>query len=366
MASESRLEAPPVEPEAQAPGREEDAGEAPDAVEALEELEEILREDPWSFQFFQAVRLLRRLHPSSRGVGEFASPSREVARFSTNPRLGFPAGEIQELALDDAEPARMEVNFMGLVGNKGVLPLHYSRTVRQQEKGEEPGAFRDFLDMFQHRLLSLFYRAWEKSRPWVAFERGQPDSLSSRIFDLLGLGGPHLRGRMEVPDESLLFYPQLLASRHRTAWGLERLLEDYLEVPTTVEQFVGGWYPLEKGAQCELDDEPGPGAPGLGLQTIVGDEIWDPQARVRIRLGPLPRDRYEEFLPGGNGHRALQSLAEFFSDGQHDFEIQLVLARDDTPSLELGSEKDPTPLGWLTWLRTRPMTRDPDETTLTI
>jgi type VI secretion system protein ImpH len=357
MASESRLEAPPVEAGAEAPLPEE---------EALDELEKILGEDPWSFEFFQAVRLLRRLHPASRGVGEFAAPDREVARFSTNPGLGFPSGEIHELELEDSEPARMAVNFLGLVGNKGVLPLHYSRMVRRGEKPEERSALRDFLDIFQHRLISLFYRAWEKSRFYVPFERGQPDPLSSRIFDLLGLGGPHLRGRMDIPDESLLFYPQLLGPRQRTAWGLERLLEDYLEVPVEVEQFVGGWYPLSKDAQLELDDEPGPSAPGLGLQTIVGDEIWDPQARVRIRLGPLPRDRYEDFLPGRKGHRAVRALTEFFSNGQYDFEIQLVLARDDTPPLELGKEEEPTPLGWLTWLRTRPMSRDPDETTLTL
>jgi len=332
----------------------------------LDELEAFLREDPTSFEFFQAVRLLRRFRPSSRGVGEFARPSEEVARFSSNPSLGFPAGQIQSMDREGPEQDWMEVNFMGLVGNSGVLPLHYSRMVRALEKGEGSNSLRDFLDIFQHRLISLFYRAWEKTHFFVPFERGDGDAVSSRIFDLLGLGGPHLRGRMAVPDESLLFYPQLLGPRQRTAWGLEEMIEDYLEVPATVQQFVGGWYALSKGTQCELDDEPGPASPGLGLQTIVGDEVWDPQAKVRIRLGPLPRGRYEEFLPGGEGYRALQALATFFVNGQYDLEVQLVLAREDTPSLELGREEDPTPLGWLSWLRTRPLTRDPDETTLTI
>jgi len=345
MASESRSETPPL---------------------GLEELEETLRTDAYSFDFFQAVRLLRLLRPRQEGVGDFAIPSEEAVRFTTNPSLAFPPGEIQELTWEPDGQPRLEVNFFGLVGNQGVLPLHYSRLVLAMDR-EESNPLRAFLDIFQHRLISLFYRAMEKGRFYAPYERGEEDPVSSRLLELIGLRSKTLRGLMGIPDDDLLFYSGLLGLQQRNAASLERIIQDYLEVPAQIEQFVGGWYTLSEESQIRLDDEVDDLSPQLGEQTVVGDEFWDPQARVRIRIGPLSRDRYENFLPGGRSHKALKTLTTFFSNGQFDFEIQLILAKEDVPPMVLGAETDDaTPLGWCTWIRTRTFDRDADETTLTL
>jgi type VI secretion system protein ImpH len=330
----------------------------------LRGLEDALRTDPHEFDFFQAVRLLRLLRPEQEGVGTFALPSQEAVRFTTNPSLAFPPGEVQELTWEpDAQP-KLEVNFLGLVGNQGVLPLHYSRLVLAMDReGDNP--LRAFLDIFQHRLTSLFYRAMEKGRFYAPFEREEADPVSARLLELLGLKNRMLRGLLDVPDDDLLFYAGLLGLQQRNAAALERILQDYFEVPAQVEEFVGGWYTLSEDAQVRLDDEPDELSPRLGEQTVVGVEFWDPQARVRIRIGPLSRDRYEEFLPGGRCHQPLRTLTTFFSNGQFDFELQLILAREDVPSVVLGAEPaDVTPLGWSTWIQTRPFRRDADETIL--
>ena len=99
---------------------------------------------------------------------------------------------------------------------------------------------------------------------------------------------------------------------------------------------------------------------------MSGDEIWDQQGRVRIRLGPLTRRRYDEFLPGGASYTALQALTRFFGNDQFDFEIQLVLARDEAPQFRLEADEVPLPLGWTTWLHTAPLDRDPDDAMFTL
>jgi type VI secretion system protein ImpH len=326
-----------------------------------------LSEAPESFGFFQAVRLLHRGIQGPKGVGDFADPSEEVVRFSGNPSLSFPAGEVQTLRFDPEGQARMMVNFLGLVGHMGVLPIQYSLLVDDQAATEgDPDGFREFLDIFQHRIISLFYKAWERSHFYVPFERGEDDPLSRRLMDLIGLGSGDLRRRMPIRDEALLFYSGLLGSRHRSAIALERLVEDYFQVPAEVVQFRGGWYGLSADSQCRLDDDDGLGG-GLGEGLAVGDEIWDPQARVLLKVGPLRRDEYDDFLPGGKSHTALKGIVQFFGDGQFDFEVQLVLHRDDVPGIVLGAEEEEAlPLGWCTWIRTRPFSRDADETTFPI
>ena len=150
----------------------------------------------------------------------------------------------------------------------------------------------------------------------------------------------------------------------RSAVALEQLLEDYFQVPVEIGQFVGGWYPLARGTQCMLGDETS-AASQLGIGAVAGNEIWDQQARVRLTIGPLSRRRYDEFLPTGSAYKELRALARFFSEDRFDFEVRLVLARDEVPACVLGDESGAvTPLGWCTWIRSIPFSRDTDETVL--
>ena len=318
-----------------------------------------IEENPGGFSFFQAVRLLEALLPDRSPVGGPGSPQDEAVRFSAHPSLAFPPSEIDELELPEGGPARMSVNFMGLVGPQGVLPLDYTVLVAQRAKARDT-AMRDFLDIFQHRLLSLFYRAWLKHRFLAQRERGERDTVTAHLLDVAGLG---LEGQQTIdgPDvEALAGYGGLMAAQPRRAQGLEQLLSDYFGVEAEVEQFVGDWYPLRLQDQCEIGDDQAMSS-RLGLGALPGDEVWDPQARVRVRLGPLDRARFDAFLPGGGAHATLRKLLLYFSHGEHEFEVQLVLDEDDVPGLVLGSEEDER-LGWTTWLRTRRPDRPADQT----
>jgi type VI secretion system protein ImpH len=333
----------------------------PDTSPALEQL---LRKSPTAFEFFQLVRLLERLSPGRRPVGLFSEPSDEVAQFVVNPDTAFPASEVYSLDLPGGGPATVAVNFMGLTGPEGVLPYYYSLLVSERLRSRDP-ALRDFLDLFHHRIISLFYRAWEKYRFGVAYERDRQDRFTRHLKDLVGLGAGALQDRLGIRDEALLFYAGLLAPQQRSAAALEQLLEDYFAVPVEVEQFVGGWYPLAVSTQCALGEDTD-ASEQLGWGAVAGDEVWDPQARVRLRLGPLTRAQYDRFLPNGAAYEPLQTLTRFFCNDQLDFEVQLILARDEVPACVLGSEGPGAPLGWCTWIRSRTFTRDPADTILTL
>jgi type VI secretion system protein ImpH len=323
-----------------------------------------LRAEPYMFEFFQAVSLLERLLPDRAPVGGFDDPREEVVRFRTATSVAFPASEIQAIdePRDGVGPSRMTVNFMGLTGPQGVLPLTYSLYLAERRRARDDPA-KEFLGIFEHRILSLFYRAWERSHAAVAHGRGERDWLTRHLLNLIGLGTEGLQRQLAIPDEALLYYVGLLGVPTRPAAALEQLLHDYFGITATVHQFVGAWYPLERATQCELDDDAA--STQLGLGAVAGDELWDIQSRVRVRLGPLTREQYERFLPGGSRHEQLRALTRFFGNDEIDFEIQLVLARDDVPACRLG-DGDGLPLGWCTWIKTVPFGRDADETTFTL
>jgi type VI secretion system protein ImpH len=338
----------------------------PPAERAEPEVLARLRAEPQAFEFFQAVSMLERLLPDRAPVGAFNDPRDEVVRFRTPTSVAFPASEIQAMAepRDGVGPTRMTVNFMGLTGPQGLLPLVYSLYLAERRRAHDD-APKEFLGIFEHRALSLFYRAWERGHPAVAHGRGERDWLSRHLLNLLGLGTDGLQGKLPIADEALLFYVGLLGVPTRPAAALEQLIADYFGVPAEIEQFVGAWYPLERTTQCALDEDGGPSAQ-LGLGAVAGDELWDLQSRVRVRLGPLRREQYDQFLPGGAAHDQLRALTRFFGNDQLDFEIQLVLARDEVPPCALGGDAGELPLGWCTWIRTVPFGRDPDETTFTL
>ncbi len=340
------------------------AERAEDSVLKESPVGEALRENPCSFEFFQAVTLLQKLRSERQPVGGFSHPEDEVVHFCANNGLAFPASEIQAIDWESA-PARMTVNFMGLTGPMGVLPYCYSELILARQREKDRG-LQAFLDIFNHRMISFFYRAWSKYRFPVSFHSGEDDLFTRHLLNLIGLGGPGLQDRQAVPDEALLHFAGLLGMQARSAAALEQILNDYFDVPAEVEEFTGAWYRLDSDTQCRMSEDESE-SQQLGLGAVVGDEIWDQQSRVRIKLGPMSLARYQDFLPEGSAFEPLRAITKFFCNDELDFEVQLILKREEAPRCEIGAEGSEGPrLGWITWLRSAPLACDPSETTLNL
>ena len=315
----------------------------------LTEVAVALRERPGLFDFFQAVRILLRMSGDRELIGTFAKPQEEAIRFAAHNTLAFPPTEIS--AIDWEEPApRMVVNFMGLTGPQGVLPYCYSELVMERLRSRDR-TMAAFFDIFNHRMISLFYQAWEKHRSAVAYERDGEDRLSRYLMCLIGLGTGGLDHRLVIRDESLLYYTGLLSLQPKSAAALRQILEGYFGVPADVEQFVGAWQSLDPSNQCVFEDGDSY-SEQLGVGVVVGDEIWDQQSRIRLMLGPLTAEQYLGFLPAGSAFDPLRDLVRFFCGPDLEIEVQLILRHDEVPRCNLGEPGAAGPrLGWFTWMK---------------
>ena len=343
--------------------------------------------EPYRFDFFQAVRLLGRIAPDRVPVGQDGPHAREVARFVQHLSLAFPASSIDELERvygprfarpgltpppvedgADGKPPRMVTAFMGLVGPMGALPTVYTEEL-VGPLGRRRGAAIDFLDLFHHRLVSFFYRAWEKYNLPALWERGAKpgagpglgnDPFSVHLFDLIGLGLAPLRDRQAFPDASLLFHVGIFAQQHRSAVMLERLLRDQFGHPVTVRSFSGQWLRLEPEQRSR------PGRRGtfhaLGRDAVAGRKVWDVQSKFRVRIGPLSFRQFRALLPGGTAADRLMHLVRFYVCAEMDFDVQLILKAEDVPACRMSrDESGAARLGRYAWLKCREFSRDSDD-----
>ena len=318
---------------------------APYGWRKIAPVKEALFDEGYRFGFFQAVHLLETLYPDRVPPGDGIEPEREVVRFSSRVGLDFPASEVDEIRPPEGEgPARMTVNVMGLAGVLGPLPTSVTETLLDRVAHRD-AALRDFLDLFNHRLISILYRARKKYRP--SLDREAPDAgrVARCLYAFLGLGIPPLRGRLEVPDRSLLPFTGLFMSRSRSMRGLELLLRETFSVEAEVVPFRGRWLDLEEEDWTRL----GAGAAGrnqrLGRDAILGRRVWDQAAGFEVRLGPLDAAQLFDFLPTGDGYRAVSGLIRFYVDDRLEPRLRLVCRPGAVPELRLGRAGDAR-LGW--------------------
>lgn len=327
-------------------------------------LNQILKDEPYRFEFFQAVRLLEKVFPEKRAVGRNAMPDQEVVRFRSRIALDFPASEIHQIreTIDDKtgnETSEMLVNFMGMAGVSGVLPQPYTDLVLDRIRHRDTALWA-FLDIFTHRSVSMFYRAWAKYRFPIGYERGN-DSFTGYLFDIAGLGTNGLRGRMNVTDEALLPYVGLIAQKPHSCNAIENVISDFFQIPATAKQFFGQWLTLDSSDYTRLGEKNS----SLGISAIAGTRVWEQQSKFRMRLGPLTFKQFQAFLPNGSAYKPLNSIIKFMVGLELDHDVQLLLKAKQVPSSILTTRAQRRPmLGWTTFLKTVPFKADDEQVVL--
>lgn len=371
MAGENRLAPQPLTPEPAAPAPNAAfAGLAASLRQTADDAARDalffrLNQEPWSFNFYQAVRRLECAHLQLPRLGCSQRPSDDPVRFGQEPTLAFPPATVSRFDLPSPDsPARMYVNFLGLLGPHGPLPLHITEYVRDRQLNQNDPTLACFLNLLNHRMVSLFYRAWAVNQQTVSFDRagGQQASLADRfalyVGALFGIAMESYRQRDAAPDVAKLQYSGPLVNQTRHAEGLRAMIADYFGLETHLDQFVGQWIDLPADSRCRLGESRDTGL--LGSTAIVGSRIWQCQYKFRLRMGPMDFTAYQRLLPGGRSLRRLVAWVRNYIGAELAWDVQLTLKKEEVPRAKLGAGGSAR-LGWSTWLKSQPTPRDPDD-----
>lgn len=324
------------------------AAGAPSSWEALQALQD-LRDTPWEFGLLPALRRIEAAYAQGPRLGEGARPGEEPVRICQEPSVTFAPAEIASFTLSDGQtPPRLSTFVAGLLGPNGPLPLHLTEYARERLRNHADPTFARFLDIFHHRILSLFYRAWANGRPTVQHDRPERDRFALYLGALSGMASPAFRGRLPVRDEVVFGRAGVLAGGNRSAEGLRAVLADVFAVPAEIEPFIGSWEELREAERWRLGKADGGFA--LGRATVAGRRAWLRTAKFRVTLGPLDREQFDRFLPGRPSLQRLGEMVRLYAGDELDFDVRLVLAKSVERPWTLGQSR----VGWTSWLGKAP------------
>ncbi|KHA78486.1 hypothetical protein NC77_12750 [Janthinobacterium lividum] len=276
----------------------------------------------------------------------------QVLRFKSSLSLSFPASEIEQLSLDDNEQLTLIPTFMRFLGIGGTLPLHHSERIAGHRLSSKDAGVPAFLDIFSHRMLTLYYQAWEKYRLESTLQTQATDTQLPLLMALAGVQRTALPSNGEtdaVTQDVAAWYAGLLRCRPVSAQAIGPVLAEYCAVPVTLQQFVGGWDYLEKDRRSLL----GSVNFTLARGATLGLRLWRQDMRVCLHIGPLDAAGLQRFLPRSTGAAALAKMLALFGVPDLQYEVRLILSPPCiTPLLLSSNPSERRRLGWTTFLQT--------------
>ncbi len=334
-------------------------------------LTEALIQDASGYDFFEALRLIEAQYQHQPRLGTSVKVSDDPVRFGQPPELQFPISTLSTYTLDEKGLPHLGVNFFGLFGPHGALPLHLTEFARERIRHFHDHTFSRFADIFHHRMISLYYRAWANARPTVSYDRPEADRFAFYIGSLLGIGGEANRKRDALADRAKLYYAGHFSAQTKSPEGLKAIIADVLSVDVQIEEFIGEWMEIQPSEYTRLGYSPE--VASLGQSALLGGYVWGCQHKFRVILGPLKLGQYLALLPGAEALSKLTAMVRNYIGDELVWDAKLILKKQDVPTeLMLGTSIEPNlnsmngeaRLGWSMWLGPRPSSHDADDLTL--
>ncbi|MBP1852485.1 type VI secretion system baseplate subunit TssG [Rhizobium halophytocola] len=306
---------------------------------------EALRENPHSHHIFHALRLIEATYADHPRLGRSRRPSQDAVRLTQDPELAFPASTISAFGPHPTTGRQqLTQSVFGLFGPHGALPLHITEYARDRQRNHHDPTLVAFANMFHHRMMSLFYRAWTTGEPAPSFDRPDDDPFGAKLDAIAGVSGENFACRDAMPDLARRHFAGLLAAAPHSEAGLQAILTRFFGAKISIESFIGSWLHLEPHDRGRL------GNATLGGSASLGEKVWSREARFRIRIGPLGLEEYKRLLPGGESLKRLAAIIRSYVGDTLDWEANLILRQDEVPPTVLGASGA---LGLTTWIGKR-------------
>ncbi|TBV14697.1 type VI secretion system baseplate subunit TssG [Stutzerimonas kirkiae] len=314
---------------------------APASRPAPGSLSQRLRAEPQAFEWLQALLLLQRERPQATPLGQGSQPATEALRLRGTLAAVFEPSQIAALHEDTqaqvkGRPAAITVEtpMFGLGGADGALPYAYQEWLRQQTR-QKDHAPAEFLDIFQHRLLSLLYRTLCKHRLALGFQPPSRAALDQPLRALAGLLPFPRRTHGPCPDSLVLARAAAFSGKRRPLAVFAAIIQRQFSVPAHCQAYAGTWREIPAASRSRL--QRGAGNLRLGHNAVAGYRAWDEQAGFHLQLGPLQAEQARAFLPGGSAHATLAALHEHYLGADLDCRLELIV-RPQGP-LHLGHQQ---------------------------
>jgi type VI secretion system protein ImpH len=301
-----------------------------------------LEAEPWRFDYFAVLRHLERLSTDKPRLGHSAARRDEFVRLGQDPFMDFPASNLARVEQDDHKPPRVFVKYLGLLGPQGALPLSTTEEAHYYVLAQDD-AFPRFLDVFNHRFLQLFFRAWADARPIAQHDRPDADRFVAYIGSGIGVGSDPYGDLDSVPDAAKLGFSGLLGAQAKSPSRLAGAVCGLFNVRTEVDEFVGSRLVIEASEWTTL----GHRYNMLGEDVLLGRTIFSVQDKIRVRIFTTSLAQYIRFLPGGDLCEPLTDLVFFYNGEQLEWDVELAIPAGCAEPIRVGQFGQ---LGWTSWM----------------
>jgi len=301
-----------------------------------------LADDPERHDFLFAMRRLERAFADRPRIGHSANRRQEYVTLGQNPSLAFPPSTIDAARRIGNDSIAVFVQFLGLCGPQGALPLALTHEAYQYLRANDDALAR-FFDLFNNRFLQLFFRAWADVRPIAQHDRPDDDRFERYVGTHVGLGSEVVRNLDKVPDIAKTGYAGLMAPAAKSASRLRDLIAGLFGLRVEVQEFVGLRLVLDPTERSHL----GKANAILGGDAMIGSALYSVQDKFRLRLYVSTLERYKRFLPTGDKARPLADAVHFYVGMALEYDVELALPAGEVAPMRLGQAGQ---LGWTSWL----------------
>ncbi|SEN26674.1 type VI secretion system protein ImpH [Pseudomonas sp. ok272] len=282
---------------------------------------------------YRFCQLLEQALPGHPPLGSTANPADDPVRFRPDPGMGFPASELRAIETDEAypdRPATVRTRLLGLYGVDSPMPTAFLDDIAQRREGHE--ALEGFLDMFNHRIFTQFYRVWRKYSYPATFEAGGTDPTSQCLLGLIGLGIPGTAQQIATPISRFLALLGVMRLPTRNAEGISALVK--LLAPHTGTRITPHWpqkIPLAHPARLSSSRPV-----SLFQGTPLGSVGHDANSQLHLALFTEDLIEARGWLPGGTLHSDLLVLLRVYLGWRCTAKLQLSLPLRSLPPPLLG------------------------------